>query len=637
MAPVDILIILAFIVYAIFSGFRNKSVASKNLEEYFLAGRSLSGWKAGISMAATQFASDTPLLVTGLIAMSGLFALWRLWIYALAFLLMGFLLAPSWRRSKVLTDAELTELRYSGPPALGLRIFKAIYFGTVFNCVVLAMVLLAATRIAEPFLFWDKWLPSPLFTPFLSFVRWVDVPLTLAPRSSEVVWILSTNNFISILIVAFVTVFYSTTGGLRSVVNTDLLQFALAMGGTAFFAVTVVNSVGGFEEMKNLIFHNFSQGGPGGITPSQIYAITPSQAKDVSFVLLSVFALQWIVQINADGTGYLAQRMMACRNDHEAKKAAVVFTFAQIFFRSLLWIPIGLGLLVLFPPDLSLPVEVLRAEREATYVIGMAKLLPPGLKGLMLTGMLAALASTLDTHLNWGSSYWTNDIYKRLICGVILKKEPTGSQLVWVARLSNVFILLLALVIMTKLPSIRTAWETSLLLGSGVGIMLVLRWVWWRITAWGELASVLTSLILAPILLTKIPSSNEALRLLLMAVGATTVGVLVSLWKGAEKKETLQKFYNQVQPPGFWAPIAKSGGLDIKESRLKLYRGLSAMGLTAVSLFCLLTGFGSWMVGSPSPTWFPARSVWIALLFFVGLGLIPVWWKLGFSLPKNSK
>ncbi|MFQ5961773.1 MAG: sodium transporter, partial [Candidatus Methylomirabilales bacterium] len=149
---IDVLIILAFIVYAVSSGIRSSKVASQNLEEYFLAGRSLSGWSAGLSMAATQFAADTPLLVTGLVATAGIFALWQLWIYALAFLLMGFILAPSWRRASVLTDAELTELRYGRGAATALRGIKAIYFGTIFNCVVLAWVLFATKAIAEPFL-----------------------------------------------------------------------------------------------------------------------------------------------------------------------------------------------------------------------------------------------------------------------------------------------------------------------------------------------------------------------------------------------------------------------------------------------------------------------------------------------------
>jgi SSS family solute:Na+ symporter len=248
MAAIDIIIILAFIIYAISSGFKNKNDASKNLEEYFLAGRTLKGWKAGVSMAATQFAADTPLLVTGLIATSGVFSLWRLWIYALAFLLMGFVLAASWRNANVLTDAELTEIRYGNKAALWLRGVKAIYFGTIINCTVMAMVLLAATRIAEPFLLWNEWLPNGLFNFVESIVIWVNVPFTVNVTSPDV-WILSTNNIISIISIVIVTTLYSTSGGLRSVVATDVVQFFLMMIATIFYTYYVVDKVGGLDAM----------------------------------------------------------------------------------------------------------------------------------------------------------------------------------------------------------------------------------------------------------------------------------------------------------------------------------------------------------------------------------------------------
>ena len=166
----DLLIVLAFVVYAVGSGFRARKKASEGLDEYFLAGHSISGWKAGLSMAATQFAADTPLLVTGLIATGGIFLLWRLWIYGLAFLLMAFVFAIGWRRAGVLTDAELTEVRYSGRGVLTLRVLKAVYYGTVINCVVMAMVLVAAVRIAEVFLPWHEWLPGGLYDPVVAFV-----------------------------------------------------------------------------------------------------------------------------------------------------------------------------------------------------------------------------------------------------------------------------------------------------------------------------------------------------------------------------------------------------------------------------------------------------------------------------------
>jgi solute:Na+ symporter, SSS family len=318
---------------------------------------------------------------------------------------------------------------------------------------------------------------------------------------------------------------------------------------------------------------------------------------------------------------------MACRSDKDAKLAAVVFTVAQVFVRSLLWLPIGLGLLVLFPPQAD--VQNLVAAREFTYVRGIAELLPAGVMGLMLAGMLAALASTLDTHLNWGASYWTNDIFRRFVFQSWLKREPSQRTLVWVARASSLLTFLIALAILPALSSIQLAWQISLLLGAGMGVLLVLRWVWWRINAWGELVCILVSLLLAPVLILAFPE-EDALRLLLMAAGATSAGVLASLLTGVDR-ERLKDFYMRAQPPGFWGPIARQvdGAAGLAQGRF--FRGIAATLLAAFSIFCLLTGFGSWLVGSPAPLFFPWRTAWITLLILVGGGLIPVWIRFGFQ------
>ncbi|MFO7892667.1 MAG: hypothetical protein R6U63_02940 [Longimicrobiales bacterium] len=240
---IDLAIVLAFIVYAVTAGLRARSKASEDLTQYFLAGKTLKWWQAGTSMAATQFAADTPLLVTGLVATAGVFAVWRLWVYGLAFLLLAFLFASHWRRAGVLTDAELTEIRYSGRGVLSLRVLKAVYYGTVINTVVLAMVLVAAIRIAEVFLPWHLWLPPGLFEPIRGLVEAVGVPL--AAGSGPDVWTLTADNVISIAAILAFTGLYSMTGGLRGVVATDVGQFILAMVGTAIYAWIVVSEVGG--------------------------------------------------------------------------------------------------------------------------------------------------------------------------------------------------------------------------------------------------------------------------------------------------------------------------------------------------------------------------------------------------------
>jgi Na+/proline symporter len=622
----DVAIIAAFVAYAIGSGLRARRQASKNLEEYFLAGRSLSGTKAGISMAATQFAADTPLLVTGLIATAGVFSLWRLWIYALAFLLMGFVLAASWRRAGVVTDAELTELRYAGRPAACLRAIKAVYLGTVFNCVVLAMVLWATKEIVEPFLLWNEWLPVGVFEPVRRGVEAVGVPFARERGALGDLWTRSTNNVLSILAIVGVTFFYSATGGLRSVVRTDLVQFALMLAGTALYAFVLVDAAGGFAGIER----GLEALPPGGALPSasEILAFTPDAASGVGTAILAVIALQWLVQMNADGTGYLAQRSMACRSDADARRAAVVFVTAQVLVRSLLWLPIGLALLVLFPPDPALSGDALRADREATYVQGMKEMLPPGLLGLLLAAMLAALGSTLDTHLNWGASYWANDLYGRFWCRA-RGREPSDRSLVRVARISTGAILLLALGVMTRLGSIQTAWQVTLLFGAGLGVVLVLRWIWWRINAWSEISAVFTSLVTAPLLLALLPAESEAVRLLLVAGASTTAAVGAAVLAGPEPLERLVAFYGRARPPGFWGPVAKAAGGDASSDRSRLLRGLAAVGLAAFSIFCLLVGVGSWLISSPPPDLVPDRALWISLLLGLGLGLVPLWWRLG--------
>ncbi len=628
MHPVDALILLAFVAYAVAAGLRSRRLASQGLEEYFLAGRSLSGWRAGISMAATQFAADTPLLVTGLVATAGLFALWQLWVYALAFLLMGFVLAPSWRRARVLTDAELAELRYGGRAALVLRTLKALYFGTLFNCIVLAWVLFAARAIAEPFLVWNEWLPEGVYALPLGVVRAVGVPLAVDPAGPEV-WIRSTNNVVSIAAIVAFTLFYSATGGLRSVVATDVLQFALAMGGTALYMGFVVHHFGGMGPVVERLQEQFAAGGPGGMLPDQILALTPSRAREAGLAVLAVFALQWFIQLNADGTGYLAQRSMACRSDRDAKLASVVFTFAQVLLRSLLWLPIALGLLVLLPPEPGLAGEALRQDRELSFVRGIAELLPWGATGLMLTALLAALASTIDTHLNWGASYWTRDLYERLLCRAWLGREPSPRTLVWVARAANVGILAIGLAVMTQLTSIERTWRVALLLGAGTGPLLVLRWLWWRISAWGEVACVAASLVAAPLLLARI--SDAALRLLVMAALATVVGVAVSLVT-PEPRERLLAFFQRARPPGWWGPVAAALGEDPRAGVRRLARGLGAMATAGLCVFSLLTGLAAWICRSPVPASWPAdRGLWVAAQLALGLALVPVWLRLGFG------
>ena len=636
MHPVDALIVLAFVAYAVSAGVRHRRQASKNLDEYFLAGRSLPGWKAGLSMAATQFAADTPLLVTGIIATAGIFGLWQLWIFGVTFLLLGFVLAGAWRRAGVVTDAELTEARYGGAPAAALRCAKALYFGAVINCVALAWVLFAAAKIAEPFLLWDAWLPAGLFQPVVALAEAVGAPLAIGGIDDPEVWVRTANNLLSLVLMLVVVAFYSATGGLRGVVATDIGQIVVMGLGTAAFTAFVVAEAGGLAALPARVHETFAAGGPGGIRPDEILAFTPGRGKDVTMAVLSLLGLLWLINSVSDGSGYLAQRSMACRSDRDAKTAAVVFTYAQVLVRSLLWLPLGVGLLVLFPPDPGLAPELVQADREASYVRGMAALLPVGVRGLMLTGMLAALASTVDTHLNWGASYWTNDIYKRFICQGWLGIEPSGRALVWVARGAAVLTLVMALGIMTRLTSINQAWQINLLFGAGLGVVLVLRWVWWRMNAWAEIAAMVVSCGVAPLLILFLDDDQQPLRLLLAASASTAAALAAVRFAPAEDAGRLAAFYRRVRPVGFWGPVAAAAGDEEGAGARRLGRAAAAMAACAATLFCLLVGLGAWLVGSPAPAWVPARGLWIGGLLAAGLALCPVWYRLGFGAPGGS-
>ena len=620
----DLLIVLAFVLYGLGSGLRARNKASQSLDEYFLAGKTIKGWKAGFSMAATQFAADTPLLVTGLVATAGIFALWRLWIYGLAFLLMAFVFAVCWRRAGVLTDAELTRVRYSGAGVTPLRLLKAIYYGTVINCVVLAMVLVAAVRIAEVFLPWHDWLPPGIYQPVVGFIAATGIQLGESITGLEPA-MMSANNLISILLILAFTAMYSITGGLRAVVQTDVVQFSLAMIGTLAYAWFVIDAAGGLSGLTDRIVELY------GIEQASkmLSFAPPANASDALMPFLVIIGLQWFFQMNSDGTGYLAQRSMACPTDRDARMAGLVFTWLQILLRSLFWMAIAIGLLVLYP---FTPAEMegagFTAGREALFVQGIEELLPPGVRGLMLVGLLAALASTVDTHLNWGASYWSNDVYAGVVAPHVLKRKPKDRELVLVARLSNVLILVIAMIIMANLGSIQTAWFISLLFGAGMGSVLVLRWLWERINLYSELTAMGVSLITAPLLLYYLGTDPEGewIRLGIMALVTTSAAILVTFITPATDDATLKRFYRRVRPFGFWGHAAALNNVGGDVSVKALGRRLYAVAATAISLFTLLVGIGRLLF--PAPESSPVIS-WVCIA--IGLALIPLWLRMALS------
>lgn len=573
---IDLVLVLAFVAYSVYAGLRARRAASRDLGEYFLAGRTLRGWQAGASMAATQFAADTPLLITGLVAVGGLDQLWLLWSYGLSFLLLARVFAGPWRRSGVVTDAELVELRYGGGGSLALRLCKALYYGGVLNSAALAMVLVGAVRFTEVFLPWHAWLPERWFSPVVALVRGVGGEfMATGGAMPEVV---GADALLSVVALLGFTAVYSLTGGLRAVVATDVVQLGVMLVGTTLYAGAVLAEVGGPGGLVDALVARH-----GAAQAADWLSLTPD--LDAGPALVVVLALPWLFQASADGTGYLAQRCMACTDEVEAQRAGVVFAWLQIVVRSVPWVIIALGLLVILPPGPG-PVDV--AGREQTFVQGIDLLLSPGARGLMLVAMLAALASTIDTHLNWGASYWSNDVYGRLYCEVLRGRKPSGRELVWVARGANIALLLVALGLAARIGSIQGAWHVSLLFGAGIGAVLILRWLWERINVWSEFAAIAASLVLAPILLAW--SDEVAWRLAAMAVASTAITVLVALCSPRTDPAVLAAFYRRVRPPGFWGRTAAAAGDDPRAPRRALMRALGHVARGGLALYLALYG-----------------------------------------------
>ena len=617
MTAIDGLIVLLFVAFSVTAGFRARRRASKNLDEYYLAGRGIKGWRAGLSMAATQFAADTPLLFCGLIATAGIFALWRIWVYALAFLLMGFLFAAFWRRARVLTDAELVEIRYSGSWRLPLRLTKAIYFGLVINSITLGFVLLAAFQISELFLPWHLWLPDAVYQPILSMTRLAGMAFTTG--AAEYAADLATaNNLISVLLLLLFVGLYSTTGGLRGVIATDLFQFGLAIGGSILLAIILLGESGGLAGLTDRIVNLY-----GDARATTMLSFRPT-IEGALMPFLVIMGLQWLFHMNSDGTGYLAQRFMACSSDRETRIAAFVFTWAQILGRSLIWLLIGVALLALYPFS---PTETadpsFTASRERTFLLGISDFMPSGARGLMITALLAALASTIDTHLNWGSGYLTNDLYKRFICQFWLKRQARSRELVLVARVSSVLVILAGCVVAANLGSIQQGWKISLLFGAGIGAVLMLRWVWERINVQAEFAAMAIALVAGPILLWAFPQDElEWIRLGTMVVVSTAGTVLVALVTRPTDQAALVRFYEAVRPIGFWGKTAVRAGDDPAAVRAALAGSLLAALSCGASLFLVLVGISKLLLR------LPGESILLPLLLLVAAALpAPLWWR----------
>jgi len=525
----DISIIVAFFSTTLLIGFYVSKKSSSSSSEYFLSGRSMPWWLLGISMVATTFSTDTPNLVTDIVRNNGVSGNWVWWAFLLTGLLTVFVYAKLWRRSEVSTDMEFYELRYSGWGGKFLRGFRAVYLGVIFNVMAMAGVTLAAIKIGE-------------------------IMLGLDPLET-------------IMYAGTITVVFSTVGGFRGVVYTDFILFFAAMVGSIGAAYYLVNlpEVGGIE---NLISNE---------SISEKLSILPSfDDPDLYIPLLLVpLAVQWWSSwypgAEPGGGGYIAQRMLAAKNENHAIGATFFFNVMHYALRPWPWIIVALASLVVFPDIASIQdafpnISEDKLGQDLAYPAMLTKL-PSGLLGIVVASLGAAFMSTISTHLNWGSSYIVNDFYKQQI-----NKNASERELVNVGRISTVILFVLSSVFALLLTNSLQLFEVILMFGAGTGLIFILRWFWWRINAWSEISAMFVSGFISIILnftyLGEFLFSDSGLfksyyKFPSVVIFTTLIWLMITYLTEPDKTDSLIKFCQKTNPGGpGWEKIRKEAKLQ---------------------------------------------------------------------------
>ena len=491
--------------------------ASASTAEFFASGRAAPWWLIGVSMVATTFSTDTPNLVTQLVREGGVAANWVWWAFLLTGMTTVFFYARLWRRLGVLTDLEFYELRYSGRPAAWVRGFRAIYLGAVFNVVIMATVNLAAAKIANVLLGWP--MAQTLF------------------------------------ICALLNVLFAATSGLWGVLVTDFLQFGLALTGAVAAAVYALRhpAVGGLDGLIEQ-------------TDPRTLGMLPDWTDGTTVVAIFIIPLTvqwwatWYPGAEPGGGSYVAQRMLAARSERDALSGTLLFNVAHYAVRPWPWMIVALASLVVFP-DLAAVRDALPHVDPALVGHDMAcpamlTFLPAGLLGLMVAGLLAAYISTISTHLNWGTSYLVHDLYRRFI-----RPDASERHYVLAGRLVTAALMVAAVAFTPVLESARTAFNLLLSIGAGTGLLYLLRWYWWRINAWCEIAAMASSFALAAGLFAAGRAGVEwpVPATLVGTVAITTAIWLAVAWRSAPTDAAvLQRFYERVRPAGpGWATVRR--------------------------------------------------------------------------------
>ncbi|GAA3775575.1 Na+:solute symporter [Corallibacter vietnamensis] len=567
LSTIDYILIISFFAITLFVGVFVSKKSGKSASEYFLSGRNMPWWLLGLSMVATTFSTDTPNLVTDIVRTNGVSGNWVWWAFLLTGLLTVFVYAKLWRKSNVTTDIEFYELRYGGKPAKFLRSFRAVYLGIIFNILAMAGVTLAAIKIGGIMLGLEPWQ--------------------------------------TVVVAGLVTVVFSALGGFKGVVYTDFILFFTAMAGAIGAAYYLVGlpEIGGLEK---LLAHE---------NVTDKLSLLPDFSNTEALITLLIIPLavqwwsSWYPGAEPGGGGYIAQRMLAAKDENHAIGATFFFNIMHYALRPWPWIIVALASLVLFPDIASIHkafpnVAESKLGHDLAYSAMLTKL-PAGLLGLVLASLAAAYMSTISTHLNWGSSYVVNDFYKQQI-----HKDASEKELVTVGRISTVVLMVLSALLALVLQNALQLFDIILMFGAGTGLIFILRWFWWRINAWSEISAMLVSGVVSMVL--TFTSLGEVLfgfdgvlpawAKFPFIVSITTIAwVVVTYLTPAENTLVLQSFYQKTQPGGpGWAKIitdANKEGADIttQSESWSVPSGIIAMLLGCVLIYSCLFAVGYWI------------------------------------------
>ncbi len=544
--------------------------SGESSSQFFLSGRTMPWWLLGLSMVATTFSTDTPNLVTDIVRTNGVSGNWVWWAFLITGLLTVFVYAKLWRKSNVNTDLEFYELRYGGKPASFLRKFRAIYLGVIFNVITMSAVTLAAIKIGGIMLGLEPWQ--------------------------------------TVVSAGLITVIFSALGGFKGVVYTDFLLFFVAMAGALGAAIYLVNlpEVGGITALvsNDIITEKLS--------------ILPDFSNTEALITLLIIPLavqwwsSWYPGAEPGGGGYIAQRMLAAKDENHAIGATFFFNIMHYALRPWPWILVALSSLIVFPDIASIQeafpnVPADKLGHDLAYP-AMLTMLPSGLLGVVLASLIAAYMSTISTQLNWGSSYIVYDFYKQQV-----NPNASEKQLVTVGRLSTIVLMVLSAILALALQNALQLFELLLLFGAGTGLIFILRWFWWRINAWSEIVAMFASGIVA--ILFKVTAVgpflfNTANGLLPSWAEYPTMVIIISIfWLGAtfmtkpEEDAVLENFYRKIQPggPGWKKVLAKAKQKNIEiintSEKWSVPSGITAMLLGCVLIYCCMFATGYWIYG----------------------------------------